>query len=82
MLPFNKPIILVFVAVLGSSIAGALQPTFSIFFSKLLGILSMPMEWIPAVTREEKLGWIEVELKFWVSWMCVCALAAIVGPFL
>jgi hypothetical protein len=40
------------------------------------------MEFVPGIKRADKLGWIEVELKFWCKWMLACAAVAMIGPFL
>ena len=66
---------------MAASIAGGMQPVFSIFFSKVLGILTAPLESIEADTHAGKLLWIETEIKWYCGVMCLVALGAFFGPF-
>jgi len=81
LLKYNKPCILVFSACIASCITGGLQPTFSMFFSKVIGILTLPLEYIPADTHDAKLFWIETEVKWYCTVMCFFALGSFIGPF-
>mmetsp|Transcript_39000 Transcript_39000/g.59342 ORF Transcript_39000/g.59342 Transcript_39000/m.59342 type:complete len:297 (-) Transcript_39000:1404-2294(-) len=52
-LPYNRPRIFIFVAIISSLVNGAVMPCFGIILSRLLGSLSMPIEYWSFYYTEE-----------------------------
>jgi len=45
LIPFNDPKVFIFTAFLASAVDGAAMPTFGVFLSKMLSVLSLPTEY-------------------------------------
>jgi ABC-type multidrug transport system fused ATPase/permease subunit len=79
LVPFNKPVSYIFVAIIASANNGAAMPIFGLILAKMLGLLSMPLIYFE-LTEEE--GYLKNEIHRYCLWMTIVACFSGFGSFL
>ena len=83
LLPYNKPVYAIFVAIIASANNGAAMPIFGVILAKMLGLLSLPL-WVfdemdPYKDEED---YLKNKIHEYCIWMTIVACCAGIGSFL
>lgn len=78
---YNNPRWMFWTAMFSSIMVAFIQPSFGIFFSKILAVLTVPEEYVVYVMGKQYDGYVRHELNKWVFGLLACAGAQMVFGF-
>lgn len=78
LIPLNNPKVLIFTAFLASAVDGAAMPIFGVFLSKMLSVLTLPLEFWEYM---EGPTYVEDSVKRYCVYMVIIALVNGIGSF-
>lgn len=81
LLPYNKPLSYIFIAILASANNGAAMPVFGVILAKMLGLLSLPLPVFDYLYPDEP-DYLKNQVHHYCMIMTIVACMAGIGSFL